>query len=69
MDKDKGWADFGVNLPRFEGKRRSGIITLSEVLLMFEDRTNRIDEIVASFVAICEKNLRDRGLCSETEQT
>jgi hypothetical protein len=58
LDTDNGWADFAVNLPGFEGKRHSGILSLSEVLLMFEDRTNRIDEIVASFVAICEKNVK-----------
>ena len=57
-DPANGWTDFGVNVRLSEGPRNGGIANLSVALLVFEDRSNRIDEIIASFVAICEKNLR-----------
>jgi hypothetical protein len=69
QDTDKSSADFGVNIRAFDGPRNSGVLSLSAALLLFEERSNRIDGIIAPFIAICEKNLRDRGLCSENERT
>lgn len=54
-DSQKGWTDFGVNIRNADGPRVVGIINLSVALLMFEERCNRIDRIITSFTAICEK--------------
>jgi hypothetical protein len=56
LDKEKGWTDFGANILAHDGPRNSGILSLSAALLLFQERSNRIDEIIASFIAICEKN-------------
>jgi hypothetical protein len=47
-----------VNVRASEGPRIGGIANLSVALLVFEESCNRIDEINASFKAICEKNLK-----------
>jgi hypothetical protein len=58
QDTDKSSADFGMNIRAFDGPRNSGVLSLSAALLLFQERSNRIDEIIASFIAICEKNLK-----------
>jgi hypothetical protein len=57
-DAAKGWIDFGVNIRAAQGPRIGGLANLSVALLVFEERCNRIDEIIASFIPICEKNLK-----------
>jgi len=57
-DAAKGWIDFGVNIRAAQGPRIGGLANLSVAQLVFEERCNRIDEIIASFIAICEKNLK-----------
>jgi hypothetical protein len=58
LDKEKGWADFGANMLAHDGPRNSGILSLSAAMIVFEERSHRIDGIIASFVAICEKKLK-----------
>ena len=57
-DPANGWTDFGVNVRAAEGPRIGGIANLSVALLVFEESCNHIERILASFIAICEKNLK-----------
>jgi hypothetical protein len=58
LDKEKDSADFGANIRGHDGPRNSGILSLSVALLLFQERSERLEQIIASFIAICEKNLK-----------
>jgi hypothetical protein len=60
-DRENRLTDFGQNIRKGENTKLIGVSNLSVALAMFETSYNRIVDLVPTFTALCEKNLKEQA--------